>query len=151
MEAPLNDAEVRSAIGRVLWEGATLFGVSGDGFYGDTGTVTLEEYLEPGAAYPYNDQPLTVTEYAWADVNGDGQTDCVLHLDDRYYTVLAVQDDTVYAYFFNYADDMVVSPNGSVYFQSYTFWQQVSFYKNQCYKYSVDPPAQWEDFPAERP
>lgn len=52
---PMEEAEVQTAIGKVLYENAPFFGVSGDGFHGDTGPVTLEEYLRPGAAYPYGD------------------------------------------------------------------------------------------------
>jgi len=139
LEGPLDDGEVRATIGKVLWEGAELFGVSGDGFYGDTGVVTLEEYLAPGAAYPYNDQSLVVTEYAWADVNGDWQTDCVLRLegDGSYYTVLSLQEGTVYAYFLGFTDGFGVDPDGTVFLRWYDWWEQVSFYKNQCYTFSA--------------
>ncbi len=150
--APVEEAEVRSAIWKVLEENGPLYGVSGDGFYGDTGLVTLEEYLRPGGAYPYGDEPLTVAEYAWADVNGDGQTDCILRLEEareggvgNFYAVLDWQDGAIYAYFFDFRDRVAVAPDGTVYFREYDWWFRFFFYKNQCYDYSVGEPAEWDD------
>lgn len=158
--APMEESEVRTAIGKVLWEGVELFGVSGIGPEGDTWLVTLEEYLQPGGAPTFGNSS-TVTEYTWADVNGDGQTDCILHFyndySTRYYTVLDVQDDMVYAYFFQFVNGFAVTANGSVYIQEYNdLRHQTSFYKNQCYAYPVPAPAEydglaWEPFPAEKP
>lgn len=161
--SPAEDAEVRSAIGTVLWEGGKLFGVSGEGFYGDTGFVTLDEYLQPGVAYPYNDVPLSVTQYAWADVNTDGQIDCILLLEEppntygyvnQLYVILSMEDDRVYAYFFGVLEHPTIAPDGSVYLQHFGDRVQISFYKNQCYYFSVTPPLEadaliWEPFPSE--
>lgn len=153
---PMEEGAVRAAIGKILWEGAELYGVSGDGFDGDTGWTTLADYLKPGAASPYKEEPLTVTEYAWADVNGDGQTDCVLHLDNCY-TVLSVEEGTVYAYFLGFNDSFGVDPDGSVYLRYYEWWKQVSFYKNQCYDFTAprDPvegcDLAWDPYSAENP
>lgn len=141
---PLEEAEVRAAIGKVLWENGTSIGISGDNFYGHTGPTTLEEYMGPRTAYSFNEKPLVPKEYAFADVNGDGQTDGVLHLEeasdgqssiDQFYIIFNVQDGAVYAYFFAWKDGLGVDPDGTVYFQSYGAWQQVSFYKNQCYDF----------------
>lgn len=149
---PVEEAEVRSAIGKVLKENGTVCGVSGDGFYGDTGLVTLEEYLQPGGAYPYTDEPLIVAEYAWADVNGDGQTDCILRLEEareggpEKFAVLNWQDGMAYAYFFDFADRVAVASDGTVYFREYGgWWFRFSFYKNQCYDYPAEIPAEWDD------
>jgi len=148
--APAEEAEVRSALEKVLWENGPFYGVSGDGFYGDTGRTTLEEYLRPGGAYPYGDEPLAVANYAWADVNGDGQTDCVLRLvqdaETCFYAVLSLWDGEVYAYFFDFMGGVAVVPNGSVYFwQPWgADWSQVSFYKNQCCDYSAQEPEKWD-------
>lgn len=160
--APLEEAKVRAAIGKVLWEGGELYGVSGTGSSGDTGLVTLKEYLRPGVAEPLCDEPLTVTQYFWADMNGDGQTDCILHLNEpinkyrNYYVILNYESGTVYAYFFSFSnmDDLVVTANGSVY--SIRWRTRVSFYKNQCYQYQVPAPVEydelpWDPFPAEKP
>lgn len=166
--APAEEAEVRSAIGKVLWEGMPLYGVCGTTYGGDTGFVTLEKYLQPGAIGPYDKETLVVDKYAWADVNGDGQTDCILCLKgtpnqygriSSYSVALGLEKNTVYAYYFGFADtgDFVVAPDGSVYFHRLPDqWDQVSFYKNQCYQYNVSAPAEWdglawEPFPAEKP
>lgn len=144
LEAPMEDGEVSTAVGKVLWEGGEFIGCSGDGFYGDTGRTTLEEYLKPGGAYPYGDRPLLLKGYAFADVNADGQTDGVLRMEQepdeygnasQFYAVLSVQEGTVHAYFFGFADGMGIDPDGSVYFQQLGDWYQVSFYQGQCYAF----------------
>lgn len=165
-EKPQEEAEVRAAIGEVLWENRAFNGYSGDNFYGSTGWVTLEEYLKPGAAYPYGNEPLTVTEYAWADVNGDGQTDCILRLEkgpdqngnvSRFYSVLTLQGEEACAYFFGFTDGFGVDPDGTVYLRNFGQWEQVSFYKDQCYTFPApqDPvegcDLAWDPFPAEKP
>ena len=142
------EATVRDTIGKVLWDETAFISVSGDGYYGGVGTVTLEEFLQPGAAYPYNDTALAVREQAWADANGDGQTDCILRLEDtegngstaQFYLVLSLQEEQVYGYFFAYMEDAAVDPDGSVYFRLWNQWHQMSFYKDQCYIVpSADP------------
>ena len=161
--APLEEAEVRAAVGKVLWENGSFIGISGDNFYGHTGPITWEEYIGPRMAYPYNDEPLIPKEYAFADVNGDGQTDGVLRLEeqpdeygnlDQFYVVFNVQDETVYGYFFAWKDGMGVDPDGSVYFGEFDSWRQASFYKNQCYDFPASrEPVEgadlaWDEYPA---
>lgn len=145
LPAPMDEAEVRAVIGRVLYENAPLFGVSGEGYAGDTGLTVLEDYLRPGGAYPYGDQPLEVKKIAWADVNGDGQIDCLLWLEqprekwtDELCAILSAEDDGVYAYFFEFVEDIAVDRKGTVRFQgSADHWKQVSFYQNQCCTFPV--------------
>lgn len=156
--APMEESEVRSAIGRVLWEGTELAGVSGDGFHGDTGLVTLEKYLHPDLDYRYTEEPISVTRYAWADANGDGQTDCILclmdperNLDAYVYVVLNCQDGQVYGYFFDFMKNAAVDPDGTIYFQQFEEWRQVSFYKNQCYDFPAQQaPVEECDLPWEK-
>lgn len=155
----IEESEVRSAIGEVLWEGAPLFGVSGNGFDGDTGWTTLSGYLGPEGIFPYGEESLTVTEYTWADVNGDGQTDCILRLGEYGdHTVLSWQDGTVYAYFFSSLGGFGVDPDGSVYLQDKYggSWTQSRFYKNQAYRIYFAVPVEgcdlaWDPFEAEKP
>lgn len=157
--APMEEAEVRAAIGKVLYENAPFFGVSGDGFHGDTGPVTLEEYLRPGVAYPYGSAPLEIKQTAWADVNGDGQTDCLLWLEQQrekwtgqFCAVLSVEGDRVFAYFFDGPRDVTAEPDGAVTFQLYEdYWERISFFKNQCYTVPAPEPLQgdgltWDPF-----
>ncbi len=155
--SPLEEAEVRQVMERVLRENGEVNGCSGDSFYGGVGRVDLEEYLE--RAYPYS--PLTIISTAWADANGDGQTDCVLRLKGRegentpsFYAVLQVQDGTVYAYFFGFLEGVGVDPDGSVYFREWEDWRQVSFDREQCYDFpALRDPVEgcnlaWDAFPS---
>lgn len=159
LPAPMDEVQVRAVVEQVLYGNAPFFGVSGDGFHGDTGLTTLEEYLRPGAAYPYGKQPLELKETAWADVNGDGQTDCLLRLEQEeekwinvYCAVLSVQEEEVYAYFFDNIQDVTVEPNGAVTFQIYQdCWKRASFFKNQSYTVPTSEPVQgdglaWDPF-----
>ena len=57
-------------------------GVSSDGFGGDTGAMTLERYLAPGGVDCYAETAQRIGKLTWLDVNGDGQTECVLSLLD---------------------------------------------------------------------
>ena len=159
LSAPIEEAEVRAIIGKVLHENAPFFGVSGDGFHGDAGLTTLEEYLQPGAAYPYGSAPLEIKQIAWADVNGVGQTDCLLRMEqqretwtDAFCAVLSVDGDRVYAYFFDGARDAAAAPDGSVTLQFYeNTWERTSFFQNQCYTVPAPEPARsdglaWDPF-----
>ena len=122
LPVPMEEAEVRAAIGKVLYENAPLF-----------------------------------KQIAWADVNGDGQTDCLLRMEretwtDTFCTVLSVNGDTVYAYFFDSVRDAAVAPDGAVTLQFYeNTWERASFFKNQCYTVPTPEPAQsdglaWDPF-----
>lgn len=158
--APMEESEVRSAIGRVLWEGAELVGVSGDGYTANVGTATMEEYLEKERIFTGSEEPLKVPRYAWADMNGDGQTDCVLFVGstDIYgytgtnYMILSVEDGTVYAYFYSCnLNGFAITSDGTVYFDcGFGEWGRESFYKNQCYRYPVPAPAEWDDLAWEK-
>ena len=70
----------RTAILAALNGEAEVYGASGDHFYGDTGPIAWTEYVQPGGAYPYNDEPLMVSAHAWQDMNGDGQEELVLRV-----------------------------------------------------------------------
>lgn len=173
---PMEEAEVRAAIGKVLWEGEPFFGVSGNGHYGDTGWTTFEEYRTSEGADPYVDAWLVPLHYSFTDVNGDGQEDCIVKLTDKIsymdldgdgqvervimnfdQTVFSVQDGTVYAYFFSYPMDAVVLPDGTFYFSPWykEYSISVRFFGNQCYTL-YEPLVEgddlaWEPFPSEPP
>lgn len=135
----------RAAILAALNGETVLYGASGDHFYGDVGWTTWEEYIQPGAAYPYNDQPLEITHNAWLDTNGDGQEELLLRVgepkraDDavsrmRYTVVLSEQEGTVYAYFFGFFDDTdAFCDDGTV--GQFGAYYRLSFWKDQCYQY----------------
>ena len=136
----------RTAILAALNGEAEVYGASGDHFYGDTGPIAWTEYVQPGGAYPYNDEPLMVSAHAWQDMNGDGQEELVLRVvretgEDggqpwisEAAVVLSEQDGTVYAYFFGYFDAADVFYNdGTV--RQYGRDYRLSFWKGQCYEY----------------
>ena len=147
------DAAARAAITAVLEDGATFYGVSADGFGGDTGWTALEQYLAPSGVDRYADTPQTLDKLAWMDVDGDGQTECLLSLRDAegwpdQYVILSEQDGTVYGYCVNYCGDDSVNADGVFYQYGEPF--AVSFWKDQCYQYTVScdgtvPDVEWEE------
>ena len=152
---PARDMAAREAIAAVLEDGAELLGVSADGFGGDTGAMTLEQYLAPGGVDRYAEVPQRLEKLTWLDVNGDGQTECVLSLLDAenwpdQMVVLSEQGGTVYAYCLNYQGGYSLDAEG-------VFWRKayggdsfaISFEKKQCYTYTVarsetTPEVAWE-------
>ena len=151
---PKRDAAARKAIETVLEGGGTLMGVSSDGFGGDTGAMTLERYLAPGGVDCYAETAQRIGKLTWLDVNGDGQTECVLSLLDGeslldQMVILSEQAGKVYAYCLNFKGGYSLDTEG-------VFWREeyggepfsVSFDGEQCYLYSVvrnesSPQAEW--------
>ncbi len=145
----------KKAIAEVLAGNRKLYGVSGDGFGGDTGWMSFSDYCQPGAAYQYAGQPLQIKKSAWIDFNSDGRGECILVLaeagqtsaSDEIYVLLSEQDGVVYAYCINYSCDAQVYQDG-VFGSSGDWTFGISFYKNQCYQYSKShaagiPAADW--------
>lgn len=156
------DAAARAAILAVLKDGGLLYGVSGDGFGGDTGWKIFSDYCAPGTVIKYADHPMTLKALTWLDFNGDGRTECLLllnasHEDDDWlnpqYILLNHQDGVVYAYCLNYSTGYLPDQNGVFYDGEWDATFALSFWKNQCYiRYNVprDPsaaPAVWERVP----
>lgn len=151
---PDQDVAARRAITAVLEDGAEFYGASADGFGGDTGWTALEQYLAPGGVDRYADMPQTLDKLAWLDMDGDGQTECLLSLRDAedwtdQYVILSEQDGTVYAYCVNYCGDDSVNADGVFYHPEYGEPFAVSFWKDQCYLYTVlcdetVPDVEWE-------
>ena len=150
----------RTAILAALNGETQLYGASGDHFYGDVGPTTWAEYLEPGGAYPYNDEPLEVSAHAWQDMNGDGQEELLLRVvtdtgedNGKPWTseatvVLSEQGGAVYAYFFGFMDDReAFLDDGAI--RQYGEDYRLSFWANQCYEYIAEPsggsPVKWVD------
>lgn len=150
--------QARAAILAALNGETEVYGASGDHFYGDVGWTTWAEYIQPGAAYPRNEESLEIKAHVWLDMNGDGQEECVLQVSEperaddavtrsRYTVVLSHQDGTVYAYFFGIYD-LELCADGA--FQlDYGGPVRLSFWKDQCYDYAVPeasaPAVKWAD------
>lgn len=149
---PNRDTAARRAITAVLEDGAVFYGVSADGFGGDTGWTVLEDYLAPGGVDGYADTPQTVEKLAWVDMDQDGQRECVLRLLSEegwpdQYVILSEQDGTVYGYCVNYCGDNSINTDGVFYQYGEPF--AASFWKDQCYQYTVSydetvPAVEWE-------
>lgn len=150
--------QARAAILAALNGETELYGASGDHFYGDVGWTAWAEYIQPGAAYPWNEESLEIKTHVWLDMNGDGQEECVLQVSEperaddavtrsRYTVVLSHQDGTVYAYFFGIYD-LELCADGA--FQlDYGGPVRLSFWRDQCYDYAVPeasaPAVKWAD------
>lgn len=154
---PVLDAEARRAITAVLEDGAEFYGVSADGFGGDTGWTALERYLAPGGVDTYADTPQTIEKLAWVDMNGDGRRECVLRLLDGaegwpdQYIMFSEQNGTVCAYCLNYCGGYDLGTGGVFHDAEWGDTFAVSFRKSQCYPYTVlydetVPLVEWEEF-----
>ncbi len=156
--------QAREAIAQVIMGEGELYGVSGDGFEGDTGKMTFQEYRQPGVAARYAKRPMTPTIFVWFDLNRDGREECVLRLQEEeegeasannLTVVLSLQDGVVYAYAFSFIDEMPLGEDGLFSHQSdlYPWGYRIFFYKNQCYKAYLEPddfagPVAWETYDA---
>ena len=140
---PARNEAAREAITAVLEDGAEFYGVSADGFGGETGVMTLKQYLAPGGVDRYAEVPQQVGKLVWLDVNGDGQTECVLSLLDAdnwpdQMVILSERAGMVYAYCLSYQGGYSLDTEG-------VFWQEeyghdsiaVSFDGEQCYTYTA--------------
>lgn len=138
-------------------DGAEFYGVSADGFGGDTGWTALERYLAPGGVDTYADTPQTIEKLAWVDMNGDGRRECVLRLLDGaegwpdQYIMFSEQNGTVCAYCLNYCGGYDLGTGGVFHDAEWGDTFAVSFRKSQCYPYTVlydetVPLVEWEEF-----
>ncbi len=147
------------AIQEVLAGNKKLYGVSADGFGGDTGWMFFKDYCQPGAASKYASQPLEILKSGWVDFNQDGREEGILlmgegaqsSISDDIYVVISEQDGIVYAYCINFGCREEVYQDGvfAVYDSDIDVSFGISFYKNQCYTYSkaydINVPAiTWE-------
>lgn len=168
--APTGDdsERARAAILAALGGETELYGASGDHFYGDIGPTAWEEYVQPGAAYPWNEEPLEIKAHVWLDMNGDGQEECLLWVvksrgedGGKPWTsdatvVLSEQDGTVYAYFFGIDQSIGTGRydgtglrDDGTFVSIYGSAQRLSFWKDQCCQYAAPdtgaPPVKWLD------
>jgi hypothetical protein len=125
----------------------TVVGITADGYGGDTGTCTMEEYLGPNMVNPYSDSGMVVEAYTCIDMNEDGTEECVLRLREAdqeetddisgKWVVLSEQDSTVYAYCINYQMTYTLLENGAFRpnneFDTNNF--RMLFDKDQCFLY----------------
>lgn len=146
--------QARTAILAALSGETELYGASGDQFYGDTGRITWAEYVQRGAAYPFNEAPFQIKAHIWLDLNGDGQEECVLLLEaerdgvewtDDGTVVLSEQDGVVYVYYFVFYRKPEFCTDGTI-----RGTVRLSFWQDQCYEYAAQPsadarPVEWQE------
>ena len=143
----VSNKEAKERLLAVLEEDGMVYGVSGDGFGGDTGYVSFSAYCEPGTAAQYADSVLTIEAYTWVDLNGDGQDECIVDLAEpetdtwrqEIRTVLSLQDEVVYAYCFNYCNDYILYEDGVFYDGEYgSVVYKICFNKDECFQYTAE-------------
>ena len=133
----------------IILQNGTIVGITADGFGGDLGTCTMEEYLGPNMVEKYADAGMVVEAYTYIDMNGDGTEECVLRLgeadpEEAYYVsdlwvVLSEQDGTMYAYCINYSASFTLlengtfRPDGEYYVNNF----RMLFDKDQCFLYNT--------------
>ena len=122
----------------MIKENGNVYGVSGDGYGGDTGMLTFTEYCEPGRINEYMEKPASITDEQWVDLNQDGQVEGVLKMqeegvDDVNCVMLSLQNDTVYAYSFHYWPDDAVFHEDGTFDYEYSYYNRIIFDKDQCY------------------
>lgn len=115
-----------------------VYGVSGDGFGGDTGYVSFEEYCAPGTHQ--NELPMEVKDYLMLNLDDSVVSwQAALWLeeqpggrDKKVFVILCIQEGVAYAYCFSEDYDYNIlamkdflSDGRSAY--------RFSFYKDQCY------------------
>ena len=151
-----------------ILQNGTVVGITADGYGGDTGTCTMEEYLGPNMVDQYSDAGMEIVAYTYIDTNGDGSEECVLRLrgadpeesDDLSgkWVVLSEQDGTMYAYCINYQMTYTLLENGAFRpndaYSTNNF--RILFDKDQCFLYYTvldekHAEQEWIDIAVEEP
>ena len=151
-----------------ILQNGTVVGITADGYGGDTGTCTMEEYLGPNMVDQYSDAGMEIVAYTYIDTNGDGSEECVLRLrgadpeesDDLSgkWVVLSEQDGTMYAYCINYQMTYTLLENGA--FRPNDAYSRnnfrILFDKDQCFLYYTvldekHAEQEWIDIAVEEP
>ena len=106
---------------RVMDENRPVVALSVDRYGNDPGLIGFQDLLKKDVAVPWMDGDLQILAVQEADLNGDGQLECVADLaetEDSYSIVrcyLSEQDGTVYAYLQNYAPRKLhIDSNGNL-------------------------------------
>lgn len=142
---PERDEAAKAAIEFVLTAGGEFYGVTADGYGGDTGWTTMETYLQPGSVTVYADRPLEIMARTWEDFNHDGQSEALVTIQhgegDPYGGMLQVvfswQDNMVYGYCLNYMDSYDVE--GTVFVSKYDdIAFSLAFDGFESYEYTIE-------------
>lgn len=143
---PQRDEQAREAITAALNGETEFYGVTADGYGGNTGWITMEAYLAPGGATEYTSAPLEVAEQTWVDFNCDGQSEALVVLHhpegDPYGGVMQVifswQGESVFAYCLNYMDSYTWTGTAFVSAYPEECTLNVAFDESACYLFAVE-------------
>jgi len=109
---PNNDAAFYS---RLIENNSELFAVTADGYTNSPGRIHFYDLLRQNVAANWMQGDLQILSATAADLNNDGQLECVLSASQggsEMRIVLSEQDGTVYAYLMNYTDGYALDPDG---------------------------------------
>ena len=99
----------------LMMNNGEVFAVTADGYTKSPGRIGFQELLRKDAAAEWMQGDLSVLSAVPADLNGDGQLECVLSVSDggrEMRIVLSEQDATVFAYLMNYTDGYELDADG---------------------------------------
>ena len=117
-----------------------------DPYVTGSGNTTVGWLLEQGVIYEYSPENLVVHDLTYADLNGDGLTEAVMHVGasdseaSLYRVIFSRQNGQVYAYSFLCGGDETVSADGTFIcsdpYSSYR--KKVLFDRSKCFEYPVN-------------
>ena len=109
---PNNDAAFYADL---MMNNGEVYAVTADGFTNSPGRIGFQDLLRQDAAANWMQSDLQILSAAAADLNGDGQLECVLSASgggSEMRIILSEQDGVVYAYLMNYTDGYALDPDG---------------------------------------
>ncbi len=156
----VDDAAVCERLLDTVRDNGMVYGASIHGYDGDTGYCDFSRYL---STLNWG-EGVTPVRYLFADLNRDGQRECVLDAE-ACLVVLSLEENTVYAYsesnFPQGSEACCIYDDGTIYshdrepeyewaYMAWEFWTGLSFSKNNCYEYTTNltPGAEvipWEE------
>lgn len=99
----------------LMMSGGEVCAVTADGFTNSPGRIGFQDLLRQNTAANWMQGDLSILSAAAADLNGDGQLECVLAASSgssEMRIVLSEQNGTVYAYLINYTDGYELEADG---------------------------------------
>lgn len=125
---PQGDPEFFS---RIMNENREVMAFTADGYTTNPGRIAFQDLLRQDTAALWMSGDLQIVSVQYADLNGDGQLECLVDLSEgenglkmRFF--LSEQDGTVYTYLQNYVpDELTVDRNGNL-FGSTTYYSELS-------------------------
>lgn len=132
----LSDAEVQQIFEDTMQNNGQIYGVSGDGYGGDCGVISFDDYLKKGVIYEYMEDDGKVESCAYHDINGDGQSECILFVEDSSYSgnlvILSLQDHKIYAYSIHFVSGYDYAGDGVFTNEAYECPYTIVFYGDEC-------------------